>query len=61
MHWRIQLLGAACICAIGFAAHTQTAVNDYKHLGVASCASTVCHGKATAQPDRHVEIGRAHV
>jgi len=60
MDWRIQLLGAACIW-IGFAAHTQTAVNDYKHLGVASCASTVCHGKATAQTDRHVALNEYRI
>lgn len=38
-------------CAAAMAGHTQSTVNDYKHLGVASCASTVCHGKAAAPKD----------
>lgn len=29
---------------------------DYKHLGVATCSSSVCHGKISAQADRRVAL-----
>jgi hypothetical protein len=29
---------------------------DYKHLGVASCATSVCHGKLSAAPGKHVAL-----
>ena len=28
----------------------------YKHLGVATCASSMCHGKTSAQPDSNVQL-----
>jgi hypothetical protein len=31
-------------------------VADYKHLGVASCATSVCHGKLAPAPGRHVAL-----
>jgi Cytochrome c554 and c-prime len=36
---------------------SETAVNDYKHLGVASCASGVCHGKSAQSKDRPAPSG----
>ena len=42
------------------AAHTQTTVND-KHLGVASCASTVCHGRGAPQANRHVALNEYQI
>jgi hypothetical protein len=30
--------------------------NNYKHMGVASCASSVCHGKIAPQPNRNVQL-----
>jgi hypothetical protein len=59
MRHLVSGLLVSCIGSFGPLAHqaaAQTGVNDYKHLGVASCASTVCHGKATAQTDRHVAL-----
>ena len=36
-------------------------VADYKHLGVASCATSVCHGKLAPQPDRNVALNEYRV
>lgn len=54
--WRLALsswvLAASCVTA------ADTLPNDNKHLGVASCASSVCHGKiAPAKgPNVHVQL-----
>ena len=29
---------------------------EFKHMGVASCAASVCHGKLAAQTDRNVQL-----
>ena len=34
---------------------------DFKHLGVASCASSVCHGKLSAQQDRNVALNEYRI
>jgi hypothetical protein len=47
--WRAAL-AISSLLAYG-ASGTETAVNDFKHLGVASCASGVCHGKSGRQAD----------
>jgi Cytochrome c554 and c-prime len=72
LYRRAVRLSAALLCAavssmIGFAAHTQTPGGDYKHLGVASCATTVCHGKpmdtvksAKDKCDANVQNPRLH-
>jgi len=31
-------------------------IADYKHMGVATCASSTCHGKAAPQPDKNVAL-----
>jgi Cytochrome c554 and c-prime len=31
-------------------------IPDYKHLGVASCATSVCHGKLAPQPNKNVGL-----
>ena len=46
---------ALCACS-AFTPADESAVNEYKHMGVASCASSVCHGKITAQKDRNVAL-----
>ena len=46
---------ALCACSASAPAD-ESAVNDYKHMGVASCASSVCHGKITPQKDRNVAL-----
>src|SRR5262245_44403228 len=47
----------ACL-AFGFLVSQGTAsaaeIADFKHLGVATCASSTCHGKTTAQKDKTV-------
>jgi hypothetical protein len=59
-----HLLAAVFIAALalcGYAAHTQTAIGDYKHLGVASCASSVCHGKSKAQANQNVGLNEYRI
>jgi hypothetical protein len=60
-----RYLGIAIVVAASvlssYAAHTQTAANDYKHLGVASCASGVCHGKSKAQPNQNVGLNEYRI
>ncbi|MGH8185785.1 MAG: multiheme c-type cytochrome, partial [Steroidobacteraceae bacterium] len=34
----------------------EPAVADFKHMGVASCATSVCHGKLAPQPGRNVAL-----
>ena len=42
--------------ASGAALAAEPGVADYKHLGVASCATSVCHGKLSPAPDKHVAL-----
>jgi len=46
-----------CCCLFGAStAVAQTDVFANKHLGAATCATSQCHGKSTAQPDRNVQL-----
>jgi len=36
-------------------------VSNYKHLGVASCASSVCHGKVGPQPGKNVPLNEYRI
>jgi hypothetical protein len=47
---------ALLIVASGTALAAEPGVADYKHLGVASCATSVCHGKLSPAPDKHVAL-----
>ena len=47
---------AFLIVASGAALAAEPGVADYKHLGVASCATSVCHGKLAPAPDKHVAL-----
>jgi len=53
-----RALAGACALLAGLAlsslAAAQQAESGRKHLGVATCAASVCHGKIAAQPDGHV-------
>lgn len=55
--WRWLAPGVVCglltVSASTWAADA-IRVRDYDHLGVASCATSVCHGKLSPQKDRHV-------
>jgi hypothetical protein len=45
------------LCSVSaFTAAAESVVSDYKHLGVASCSSSVCHGKIAPQKDRNVAL-----
>ena len=47
---------ALLIVASGAALAADPGVADYKHLGVASCATSVCHGKLAPAPGKHVAL-----
>jgi hypothetical protein len=49
---------ALALCATAAVAN---AINDDVHLGVASCATGVCHGKLTPQKDRNVALNEYRV
>lgn len=36
-------------------------IDDYKHMGVASCATSVCHGKLAPQNDRDVALNEYRI
>src|ERR1044071_5257704 len=49
----------ACLALLmGASAHAQqrAAIDDYKHLGVGSCATSVCHGKLAPAPGKNVRL-----
>lgn len=48
--------GAGARAAAGASADSVAPGTAYKHMGVASCASSVCHGKISAQKDRNVAL-----
>jgi len=50
------LLWAAAAMGAGGPAPAAGGFADYKHMGVASCSSSVCHGKISAQTGRHVAL-----
>lgn len=60
LRWLCQVQLAATIVLAGSVA-AQTSPNGYKHLGVASCASSVCHGKTAPQPPGHVPLNEYRI
>jgi hypothetical protein len=58
--WRASL--AVVLMSLGGAlAAAESPLPDFKHLGVATCASSVCHGKLTAQQDRNVALNEFRI
>jgi hypothetical protein len=53
--------GGALLALLGNAAQAQTSAADNKHLGVASCASSVCHGKSKAVSDQNVGLNEYRI
>jgi len=58
-----KVVVAALWCACLWVTRTASAADanttniaDYKHLGVATCGTSTCHGKASAQPNKHVAL-----
>ena len=47
--------------ALGDWTHAANAIDDDVHLGVASCATGVCHGKLTPQKDRNVALNEYRI
>lgn len=54
------VLSVLLACVLAQAADTQSVAND-KHLGVASCASTVCHGRGAPQTNRNVALNEYQI
>jgi hypothetical protein len=50
------LLIFALFVAIPSAFAAEAGIADFKHLGVASCATSVCHGKLAPQPNANVAL-----
>jgi len=48
------MLRCLVLCLPGLLSWSQQASAEDKHMGVATCASTVCHGNATAKPDANI-------
>ena len=44
------------MCASGIASASEPGGAQYKHMGVASCATSVCHGKLAPQPGKNVAL-----
>ena len=53
------LQGAVIAASSAMAA--DVTVDEYRHVGVATCASSVCHGKLSAQADRNVWLNEYRV
>lgn len=51
-----SLLVLPLLCAAA-----EPGVADYKHMGVASCATSVCHGKLAPQPGKNVALNEYRV
>src|ERR1700733_1917075 len=56
-----ELLAMLLLACGGVAAAAELAQSTVKHLGVATCASSVCHGKLTAQSDRDVALNEYQI
>lgn len=47
---------SAMLCVASAVAAPLPQNDDYKHMGVATCASSICHGKTSAQKDSNVQL-----
>jgi Cytochrome c554 and c-prime len=56
MIMRRSLLFLALATAYSLQPTAFSADADYKHMGVASCATSVCHGKLSPAPNKHVAL-----
>jgi hypothetical protein len=50
------IVAAALIACVSAADAAESDVAGFKHLGVASCATSVCHGKVAPQPGKNVGL-----
>src|SRR5580658_1196004 len=57
----VLLVAAAWACANAADRPPPATAGNYKHLGVASCATGVCHGKETEQSGRDVLLNEYRV
>jgi hypothetical protein len=54
-------VAAALLAATAPACAIEPGIADYKHMGVASCATSVCHGKLAPQADRDVALNEYRI
>ena len=62
--WRMRAastLLVSAVLALAGPVLAQSGASDHKHLGVASCASSVCHGKTAPQPPGHVPLNEYRI
>jgi hypothetical protein len=52
---------AAALALTSLPAGAQQGIQDNKHIGVASCATSVCHGKLAAQPGKNVALNEYRI
>ena len=50
------IVAAALVASMSVATAAEGDVAAFKHLGVASCATSVCHGKVAPQPGKNVAL-----
>jgi hypothetical protein len=55
--WLIAALSGASTPALAI----EPGIADYKHMGVASCATSVCHGKLAPQTDKDVALNEYRI
>ncbi len=61
-HWLVLALAVALTtCAVAAQAADAIRVRDFAHLGVASCATSVCHGKLSPQKDQDVWLNEYRI
>lgn len=60
MLYRVALIASMSLTT-AVAAGAEPGAAAYKHLGVASCAASVCHGKLTAQTGRDVALNEYRI
>jgi len=62
LRWSSFLILVSVVTVVGVGAVAGEApAGGYKHLGVASCASSVCHGKTSPQPPGHVPLNEYRI
>ena len=59
--WTIAALLGVSASALAIEPGIAPRIDEYKHMGVASCATSVCHGKLAPQKDRDVALNEYRI
>jgi hypothetical protein len=54
-------VATALAASVSVAGAAESDIAAFKHLGVASCATSVCHGKVAPQPGKNVALNEYRV